>query len=66
LEHWEHTVGEDMIRAYLGHWEKIERIDPSVEAAVRTALEKADPLNAVSRTTYHKEFLGLMKKRSDQ
>jgi hypothetical protein len=66
LEHWEHTVGEDMIRAYLGHWEKIERIDPSVEAAVRTALEKADPQNAVIRTTYHKEFLGLMKKRSDQ
>jgi hypothetical protein len=66
LEHWEHTVGEDMIRAYLGHWEKIERIDPRVEAAVRAALEKADPMNAVIRTTYHKEFLERMKKRSDQ
>lgn len=63
LEHWEHTVGEDMIRAYLGHWEKIERIDPRVETAVRTALEKADPQNAVIRTTYHKEFLERMKGR---
>jgi hypothetical protein len=63
LEHWEHTVGEDMIRAYLGHWDTIERIDPRVEAAVRSALEKADPQNAVIRTTYHKEFLDRMKRR---
>jgi hypothetical protein len=62
LEHWEHTVGEDMIRAYLGHWEKLDRIDPQVEAAVRAALEKADPQNAVVRTTYHKEFLERIKK----
>jgi hypothetical protein len=62
LEHWEHTVGEDMIRAYLGHWEKIDRIDPRVEAAVRAALAKADPQNAIIRTTYHKEFLERMKK----
>jgi hypothetical protein len=63
LEHWEHTVGEDMIRAYLGHWEKVDRIDPRVEAAVRSALEKADPQNAVIRTTYHKEFFERMKNR---
>jgi hypothetical protein len=55
-----------MIRAYLGHWEKLERIDPRVEAAVRSALEKADPQNAVVRTTYHKEFLERTKKKSDQ
>jgi hypothetical protein len=66
LEHWEHTVGEDMIRAYLGHWEKLERIDPRVEAAVRTALEKADPQNAVIRTTYHKEFLERTKIRGQR
>jgi hypothetical protein len=62
LEHWEHTVGEDMIRAYLGHWEKLERIDPRVVAAVRRALEKADPQNAVIRTEYHKEFMQQFEK----
>ena len=66
LEHWEHTVGEDMIRAYLGHWEKLDRIDPRVEAAVRSALEKADPQNAVIRTTYHKEFLERVKGRGQR
>lgn len=62
LEHWQHTVGEDMMRAYLEHWEKLDRIDARVEAAVRQALEKADPQNGLLRTTYHKEFLERIKK----
>lgn len=63
LEHWENTVGEDMIRAYLGHWETLDQIDSRVAAAVRTALEKSDPQNGVIRTIYHKEFLDRLANR---
>jgi hypothetical protein len=55
---WENTVGEDMVRAYLARWDKLEQpIDTEVVAAVRSALAQADPQNGAIRTTYHKEFL---------
>jgi hypothetical protein len=55
---WENTVGEDMVRAYLAHWDKLEQpIDAEVVAAVRSALGQAGPQNGTIRTTYHKEFL---------
>jgi hypothetical protein len=61
-EHWESTIGEDMIRAYLAHWEKLDRkVDPRVAEAVRVTLEKADPQNGLIRTDYHKEFLQRME-----
>ena len=47
----EHTLGEDMIRAYLEDWSKLAQpIDPRVVAAVRKALESANPEKSI-RTT---------------
>jgi hypothetical protein len=58
LEHWQNTTGEDMIRAYLDHWEELDGpIDPRVTAAVREAFEHKDPENGLIRTVYHQEFL---------
>ena len=57
LSERERVAGENMIRAYLDHWEKLKHpLDPTVIAAVRNALEKADPMKSI-RTTYHQEFL---------
>lgn len=61
LESREITIGENMIRAYLDHWNELERpIDPRVIAAVRTALESNDPAKSI-RTEYHRQFLNNVK-----
>jgi hypothetical protein len=61
----EHTLGEDMIRAYLEHWSKLAQpVDPRVVAAVRKALESANPEKSI-RTTYHREFLKAAERQSD-
>lgn len=58
LEEREHTMGENMIRAYLEHWDQLPRpIDPRVVAAVRKSLESTNPANGSIRTTYHREYL---------
>jgi hypothetical protein len=57
-DHEENTIGEDMIRAYLEHWNKLSQpVDPRVVAEVRKSLESANPQNVVIRLTYHREFL---------
>ncbi|MBC7815899.1 MAG: HEAT repeat domain-containing protein [Planctomycetaceae bacterium] len=58
LEEREHVTGEDMIRAYLEHWDKLSKpIHPEVVTAVRKALEAKNPANGSLRTTYHVQFL---------
>ena len=58
LEQEENTIGENMIRAYLDHWDKVAQpIDPRVVAEVRRSLESKNPQNGTIRTTYHREFL---------
>jgi hypothetical protein len=57
-EHEENTMGEDMIRAYLEHWNKLELpVDPRVVAEVRRSLESKNPQNGMIGTGYHREFL---------
>lgn len=61
FESRERTTGENMIRAYLDNWAKVEKpIEPDVVAAVRKALDAKDPKNGLIRTTYHVEFLKLI------
>src|SRR5208282_1081730 len=57
-EHEENSIGEDMIRAYLEHWNKLARpVDPRVVAEVRESLQSKNTENGMMRTTYHREFL---------
>lgn len=52
------TVGEDMVRSYLEHWDDLQHpIDARVVTAVEVALRNADPRNSIIRTKYHEEFL---------
>ncbi len=54
----ERVTGEDMIRSYLQHWEKVPQPIPAdVVAAVKQALADKNPQNGGIRTTYHQEFL---------
>ena len=54
----ERVTGEDMIRAYLQHWDMIPQpIHPDVVQAVNEALKAKNPQNGGIRTTYHEEFL---------
>ena len=57
-EERERGIGEDMIRAYLEHWDKIAQPIPAdVVSAVKDALKAKNPQNGGIRTTYHEEFL---------
>jgi hypothetical protein len=58
LEHRENTIGEDMVRAYLDHWDMLgPRNDARVVAAVRAALAAKDPSNGLISTEYLTEYL---------
>jgi hypothetical protein len=61
----QNTIGEDMIRAYLEHWNKLAQpIDPRVVAAVKKSLDTANPTKSI-RTTYHRELLKAVERQAD-
>ena len=64
LEPRENTQGEEMVRAYLEHWDRVSQpIDPRVVEAVRAALAAKPAENGQIRTTYLTEFLQKLESR---
>ena len=54
----EFTIGEDMVRAYLDHWDQIKKPMPMpVIAAIQKVLSSRDPADGTFRTTYFADLL---------